>query len=51
VSFDTSLQWQPNEHLELFVTGYDLLDPLHPEFGGGANQIERRWYAGLTWHY
>jgi iron complex outermembrane receptor protein len=51
VSFDTSLQWRPNEHLELSLTGYDLLDPLHPEFGGGAIQIERRWYAGLTWRY
>jgi iron complex outermembrane receptor protein len=51
VSFDTSLQWQPNEHLKVTLAGYDLLDPLHPEFDGGAILIERRWYAGLTWHY
>jgi iron complex outermembrane receptor protein len=49
-AFDANLQWRPNEHLELALSGRDLFDPLHPEFSA-ANQIERSWYASVTWHY
>jgi iron complex outermembrane recepter protein len=52
LSLDASVIWSVDERLELSLTGRDLLDPLHPEFGVGApNQIERNWYARLAWRF
>ncbi|HWA14354.1 MAG TPA: TonB-dependent receptor [Burkholderiales bacterium] len=48
---DARLGWRASQALELFVAGYNLFDPSHPEFGAapGRSEIPRSVYAGLTW--
>jgi iron complex outermembrane receptor protein len=48
---DARLGWRASKALELFVAGYNLFDPSHPEFGAapGRSEIPRSFYAGLTW--
>jgi outer membrane receptor for ferrienterochelin and colicin len=49
---DAWLSWRPGERMELSVTGRDLLQPHHPEFGGdpgGLVGIKRAVYATVTW--
>ena len=43
-SLDVRLAWRPTPRLELAVVGQNLLDPHHPEFGGGV-EIERGVYG------
>ncbi len=49
---DARLAWRPNHHLELSVTGQNLLQPHHPEYGGDPGPlvgIRRNFFATLTW--
>ncbi len=49
---DARLGWRPNHHLELSVTGQNLLQPHHPEYGGDPGPlvgIRRNFFATLTW--
>ena len=43
-SLDVRLAWRPTPRLEVAVVGQNLLDPHHPEFGGGV-EIERGVYG------
>ena len=49
-SLDLRFAWRPAPRLELAVVGQNLLDPHHPEFGGGV-EIQRGVYglASLRW--
>jgi iron complex outermembrane receptor protein len=42
--------WRVSETVELALSGRNLLDPEHSEFSGG-NEIERSWYARISWRY
>jgi iron complex outermembrane receptor protein len=49
---DARVAWHPGRHLELSVTGQNLLQPHHPEFGGDPGPlvgIKRTIFATLTW--
>jgi iron complex outermembrane receptor protein len=49
---DARVAWHPNRHLEFSLTGQNLLQPHHPEFGGDPGQpvgIRRTVFAALTW--
>jgi iron complex outermembrane receptor protein len=46
-SVDARLAFRPVRALELAVVGHNLLDPHHPEFGGGA-EVERSLYGQAT---
>jgi len=44
--------WNPGPHVELSVTGQNLLQPHHPEFGGDPGPlvgIRRSIYAKIAW--
>lgn len=56
VGLDARLAWHPTKNLELAVTGMDLTDPKHPEFGayflsGPLQQLSRSWHASATLHF
>jgi iron complex outermembrane receptor protein len=52
VALDANVVWRAGEHLELALTGRNLADPRHAEFGPGEpNYIARSWYAQVTWRY
>lgn len=49
---DAWVSWRPGKTLEFSVTGRNLLQPYHPEFGGnqgGLVGIRRTIYAAVTW--
>lgn len=49
---DVRLAWQAVPHLEFSVTGQNLLQPHHPEYGGdpgGLVGIKRNVFAAVTW--
>jgi iron complex outermembrane receptor protein len=49
---DVRLGWRMTPHLELSVVGRNLLQPYHPEFGGGSSgltQVKRSIFGKLTW--
>lgn len=51
-AFDANVIWRVSEHLELSLAGRNLFDPGHIEFGSDMpREIERSWYARLTWRY
>jgi iron complex outermembrane receptor protein len=50
VAMDANLVWRVSETVELALSGRNLLDPEHSEFSGG-NEIERSWYARISWRY
>jgi iron complex outermembrane receptor protein len=47
-SLDARVSWRPVPRLQLEVVGQNLLDPHHPEFGGGV-EIKRGAYARASW--
>jgi iron complex outermembrane receptor protein len=47
-SLDARVAWRPVPRLEISVVGQNLLDPHHPEFGGGV-EIERGVYGRASW--
>ncbi len=52
VDLDAHLSWQANNHLELSVTGRNLLHARHPEYGfpsPARTQIPRGVYGKLVW--
>jgi iron complex outermembrane receptor protein len=50
ISLDARLAWRPRSDLELAVTGKDLLDNHHPEFGGSPSvQVRRSVFATITY--
>jgi iron complex outermembrane receptor protein len=50
-SLDLNYTWRLNPRLDLSVTGQNLLDAAHPEFGGGPNRAvyERSLGLKLVW--
>lgn len=51
-TIDARIAWHPNRHLEFSLTGQNLLQPHHPEFGGDPGPpvgIRRTFFAALTW--
>jgi iron complex outermembrane recepter protein len=52
VAFDANVIWRASEHLELSLSGRNLFDPGHLEFGSDMpREIERTWYARASWRY
>lgn len=50
VALDVSLRWRPVENVETSLTGRNLTDKSHLEYGG-SNMIERSIYGTVTWRY
>ncbi len=50
---DLRIAWRLQPELELALSGHNLLDPVHPEFGSAAtrSEIERRVNVQLRWSY
>jgi len=50
---DMRLGWRPGKHLELSVTGQNLLHDRHPEFGAQLNrqEIKRSVYGMIAWRF
>jgi iron complex outermembrane receptor protein len=51
---DLRVGWHPTPHLELSVTGQNLLHAHHPEYGVASpvrEEIARSIYGKLTWRY
>ena len=49
---DLNITYQMKEHLQLSMTGRNLLQPRHPEFAGdnsNAVEIRRAIYGGVGW--
>jgi iron complex outermembrane receptor protein len=53
-TLDARLIWQTTPHLSFAVTGQNLLDPRHGEFGAtnvGFAEIERSVFGEVTWRW
>ncbi|MFH0728816.1 MAG: TonB-dependent receptor [Pseudomonadota bacterium] len=53
---DVRLGWQLTDHLELSITGRNLLEPSHPEYGPEnpvtlLTETERSVYGKILWHF
>jgi iron complex outermembrane receptor protein len=50
---DVRLGWRPNDRFELSLTGQNLFDEQHVEFGSAAtaSQIEREFRVGMRWSF
>ncbi|MEO8484963.1 MAG: TonB-dependent receptor [Betaproteobacteria bacterium] len=50
-AFDARWAWRPRAGLEVSVTGQNLFDPRHPEWGSSVNRAEvgRSVFANLRW--
>ena len=50
---DVRVSWRPVEDLELAITGRNLLDESHPEFGTPATrrEVERSVNGSFTWRF
>ena len=49
---DARIAWRPVEHLEFAVSGQNLLQPHHVEYGGNPGTlvgIRRSVFAAMTW--
>ena len=53
LGLDVRVSWHPINDLELAITGRNLLDDSHPEFGTPAtrNEIERSVNGSFTWRF
>ena len=52
ISLDARLAWRPRSDLELAVTGQNLLDNHHAEFGGSPSvQVRRSVYATISFSW
>jgi iron complex outermembrane receptor protein len=53
VALDARLAWQASPDVEVSVTGFNLTDAGHVEFGGGpaASEVRRRFLLRLTCHF
>jgi iron complex outermembrane receptor protein len=55
-ALDLRMGWHPIKDLELSLSGQNLLDNQHPEFLDKvyiptASQIQRSYFAQITWHF
>lgn len=55
-ALDLRMGWHPRKDLELSLIGQNLLDNQHPEFLDKvyiptASQIQRSYFAQITWHF
>ena len=50
---DVRLGWRPNDRLELSLSGQNVLDSGHFEFGNEltASAIERAFRVGIKWSF
>lgn len=49
---DARLGWRPNDRFELSLSGQNLFDAEHVEFGGTTvSQIEREFRVGIRWMF
>ncbi|MCP4699471.1 MAG: TonB-dependent receptor [Gammaproteobacteria bacterium] len=56
VNMDVRLAWRPSANLELSLTGQNLLDKQHPEFGPDTfnpfvSEVQRGAYGQLRWTF
>lgn len=57
LSLDVRLGWQVSDTIDLSLTGQNLLDNQHPEYGPSTlldtetTEVERSFYAKLTWKF
>jgi iron complex outermembrane receptor protein len=53
VTMDTRLGWKVLKNTELSVSGFNLLDDRHPEFGNvpGRSEIDRTFYVKVLWNF
>jgi iron complex outermembrane receptor protein len=53
LALDGRLGWIPIKNLEISVSGFNLLDQRHPEFGAAPtrSEIERSVYARVLWNF
>ena len=56
VGADTGVRWRLNDHVEVSVTGQNLLSPRHMEFGDVQkilipSPVERSVFGKLTWRF
>lgn len=56
LTLDMRFAWQPNDALELSISGQNLLQPRHTEFQPAfvnslATQVERGVYGEITWRF
>jgi iron complex outermembrane receptor protein len=54
VTMDLRLGWYATESIELSITGRNLLQPSHPEFGAPTplrREVERSVYGKITWFF
>jgi iron complex outermembrane receptor protein len=53
LALDVRVGWRPVQSLEFAVTGRNLLDGSHPEFGLPATrlEVERSFNASFTWRF
>lgn len=53
VALDARLGWIASKNLELSITGFNLLDKRHPEFGSlpGRSELERSVYGKIVWKF
>ena len=56
LTVDARLGWRPSRNLELALVGQNLADNRHAEFSPSfiatqRTQIERSFYAKVTWHF
>jgi iron complex outermembrane recepter protein len=52
-ALDARLGWQPSKDLEISLTGSNLLDPHHMEFGSAqtGSELKRSFHLGATWKF
>jgi len=56
IEADARLGWSPNERLEIFIVGQNLIHNHHAEYAPKymytqATETQRGVYAGITWHF
>ena len=53
VALDGRLGWIPVKGLEISLTGSNLLDQRHPEFGASPtrSEIRRTFYVRMLWNF
>jgi iron complex outermembrane receptor protein len=53
-SLDARIAWHPTQNLELSITGQNLLEDHHPEYGypnSTQEEIERSVYGKIAWNF
>jgi iron complex outermembrane receptor protein len=50
-ALDASLRWRATKSVELALTGRNLNQDRHPEFGIAGVEVERSVFGTVTWRY